>query len=150
MYNLDAHPWPKNMILIAGDSMINGINNTRMSTNFKSVRVRWFSGSAIDDMNFNLIPLLQKKITPLILYVGTNKFPNETSFQIYDKLLNLVNFIKENNPNYYLVLSSPIDRLDDGKAALTIKRLNSLLLDSSLNIVNNSNIGHLLSSMDCI
>ena len=58
MYNLDAHPWPKNMILIAGDSMINGINNTRMSTNFKSVRVRWFSGSAIDDMNFNLIPLL--------------------------------------------------------------------------------------------
>ena len=39
-------------------------------------------------------------------------------------------------------MSSPIDRLDDGKAALTIKRLNSLLSESSLDIIDNSNIGH--------
>ena len=25
VYNFDAHPWPKNTILIAGESMINGI-----------------------------------------------------------------------------------------------------------------------------
>ena len=41
-----------------------------------------------------------------------------------------------------MVLSSPIDRLDDGKAALTIKRLNSLLSESPLDIIDNSNIGH--------
>ena len=35
VYNFDAHPWPKNTILIAGDSMINGINEKRISTNFK-------------------------------------------------------------------------------------------------------------------
>ena len=40
------------------------------------------------------------------------------------------------------MLSSPIDRLDDGKTALTIKRLNSLLSESSLDIIDNSNIGH--------
>ena len=67
---------------------------------------------------------------------------NETSFQIYDKLLNLVHFVKENDSNCHVVLSSPIDRLDDRKAALTIKRLNSLLLESSLDIIDNSNIGH--------
>ena len=39
-------------------------------------------------------------------------------------------------------MSSPIDRLDDGKAALTIKRLNSLLSESSLDIIDNSNVGH--------
>ena len=38
-------------------------------------------------------------------------------------------------------LSSPIDRLDDGKAALTIKRLTSLLLESSRDIIDNSSIG---------
>ena len=38
-------------------------------------------------------------------------------------------------------MSSPIDRLDDGKAALT-KRLNSLLSESSIDIIDNSNIGH--------
>ena len=26
LHNFDAHPWPKNTILIAGDSIINGIN----------------------------------------------------------------------------------------------------------------------------
>ena len=58
--------------------------------------------------------------------MGTNNSSNEISFQIYDKLLNLVHLIKENNPNCH-VMSSPIDRLHDGKAALTVKRLNSLL-----------------------
>ena len=43
---------------------------------------------------------------------------------------------------YHVVLSSPIDRLDNGKAALTIKRLNSLLSESSLDIIDNSNFGH--------
>ena len=61
------------------------------------------------------------------MHVGTNKLPNKISFQIYNKLLNLVHFIKENNQN---LLSSQIDRLDDGKVPLNIKRLNSLLLDS--------------------
>ena len=92
VYNSDAHPWPKNTILIARDSMINGINKKRISTNFKSVKVRCFSGATIDDMYFNLIPLLRKKPAALVLHVGTNNSSNETSFQIYDKLLNLVHF----------------------------------------------------------
>ena len=40
IYKFDAHLWPKNTVLIAGDSMINGINEKRISTNFKSVKVR--------------------------------------------------------------------------------------------------------------
>ena len=141
VYNFDAHLWPKNTILIAGDSMINGINEKCISANLKSVKVRCFSRATIDDMYFNLIPLLRKK-TPLVLHVGTNNSLNKISFQIYDKLLNLVHFIKENKPNCHFVLSSKMDRLDDGKVALTIKRLNSLLSESSLDIIDNSNIGH--------
>ena len=45
-------------------------------------------------------------------------------------------------PNCHVVLSSPINGLDDGKASLTIKRLYSLLSESSLNIIDNSTIGH--------
>ena len=69
VYNFDAHPWPKNPILIAGDTMINGINEERISTSFKSVKVKCFSGAAINDMYFNLIPLLRKKLAPLVLHV---------------------------------------------------------------------------------
>ena len=50
--------------------------------------------------------------------------------------------VKENNPNCHVVLSSSIDRLDNAKADLTTKRLNGLFLNSSLNIINNSSIGH--------
>ena len=98
VYHFDAHPWSKNTILIARDSMVNGINEKRISTNFKSVKVRCFSGVTIDDIYFNLIRLLRKKPATLALHVGINNSSNET-FQIYDKLLNLVHFIKENNPN---------------------------------------------------
>ena len=99
IYNCDAHAPLKNTVLIAGDSMINGINEKRFSTNIKSVKVRYFSGATIDDMYFSLILLLREKLTALVLHVGTDNSTNETSFQIYDILPNLVHFIKENNPN---------------------------------------------------
>ena len=79
--------------------------------------------------------------------MGTSNSSNETLFQIYDKLLNLVPFVKENNPNCHVVLPSPIDRLDDEKAAFT-KRLNqnpqlTLLIIAILDIV-------FLVCMECI
>ena len=43
--NCVARPCPKNTILIAGVSMINGINEKYFSTNFKSVKVTCFSGA---------------------------------------------------------------------------------------------------------
>ena len=142
VYNFDAHAWPKNTILLAENSMINGINEKRICTNSKSVKVRCFSGGTTDDMYFNLILLLRKKTATLVLHVGNNNSSNETSFQIYDKLLNLVHFVKENNPNCHVVLSSPINGLGEGRAALTIKRLNCFLSESSLGIIDNGNIGH--------
>ena len=57
--------------------------------------------------------------------MGTNNLSNETSLQIYDKLLNLVHFVKENNPNFHVALTSPIDRLDNG-----IDRLDDGILTS--------------------
>ena len=63
--------------------MINEINEKRISTNFKSVKVRCFSGATIDDMYFNLILLLRKKPATLVLHVGKENSSNETSFQIY-------------------------------------------------------------------
>ena len=68
------------MILIAEDSMINGINDKRISKNHKLVKVRCFSGATIDDMSFNLIPLLRRKTAASVLHMGTNNLPNEISF----------------------------------------------------------------------
>ena len=94
IYNCDAHPWPKNTILIAGNSMINSSNERRFSTSFKSSKVGCFSGVLIDDIYLNFIRLLRKKTTTLFLHMGTNNSPIENLFQIDDKLINLVHFVK--------------------------------------------------------
>ena len=73
-YNLYAYHWPKNTILITGDSTINGINEKCISTNFKSVKVRYFSGATIDAMCFNLIPLLKKKTSRFSFIFGYQQF----------------------------------------------------------------------------
>ena len=75
--------------------MINGIKEKRIFTNIKSVKVRCFRGATIDDMHFNPITLLRKKTATFVLHVGTNNSSNETSFQVYDKLLNLVHLLKK-------------------------------------------------------
>ena len=94
VYNFDARSQPKKTILIAGNCMINGINEKRISTNFASVKVRCFSGPMIDYMYFNILPLLRKKSTTLVSHVRINNSSNETSFQIYDELLNVVTLLK--------------------------------------------------------
>ena len=74
IYNFDVHPWPKNTILIAEDSMINGINEKRISTNFKSVEIRCLNRATIDDMYFNLIPMLGEKTSRFSLTCGYQQF----------------------------------------------------------------------------
>ena len=100
--------------------MINGINKKCFSKTFKTVKVSCFSGSKIDYIYLNLIPLLRKNSATLVLHVGTNNLPNEIPFQIHDKLLDVVHTIKK-TPNCHVVSSSLINRLDDGKGAVTIR-----------------------------
>ena len=56
--------------------MIHGTNEKRIYTNFKSVKVRCFSGATTDDMFFNIILLLRKKPTTLVLRVGKYNLSN--------------------------------------------------------------------------
>ena len=110
IYDSVARLWSKNMILIVKNSIINDNNRKHFSTNFKSVRIKCFSRTAIDYIYFNLIPLPRIKAAPSILHMDTNNSPNET-FLICNKVPNFDTFIKENALNCHFRLSSPIDRL---------------------------------------
>ena len=57
--------------------MVEGINQKRISANFKSIKVRCFNRATIDDMYFHLIPLLSKKTPALVLHVGTKNSSNQ-------------------------------------------------------------------------
>ena len=45
----EVHKWPKNTILIVGDSIINGIEESRIKKTFP-VKVRSYQGAKISDM----------------------------------------------------------------------------------------------------
>ena len=52
-----SHKWKRGTVLIASDTMINNINERRLSKN-RNVKVRCFPGSSIHDMYSYLTPLL--------------------------------------------------------------------------------------------
>ena len=59
-----------NTTLIAGDSMLHGIDETRSKKTV--VKICCFPGAKIDNMDHYLQPLLKKRPKVIILHVGTN------------------------------------------------------------------------------
>ena len=85
----DSKMWPPHTILIASDSMLQNVDETRLCKNKYNVKVRAFRGSVIHDMYDYLTPLLRKKPEYVILHVSTNDCVNLSSKKVMQDLLNL-------------------------------------------------------------
>ena len=128
--------WRKGTTLIAGDSLLFGIDEKRL----RNTKVRIFPGSSIEDAYFHLYPLLRKCPTNILLLFGTNNAREDTSFQIREKLMKLKAYISSILPNCTIYLSTLITRLDDAKAQVTVQRVNDLLKKMDIPLINNDNI----------
>ena len=106
----------------------------------RNVKVRHFPGSPVDDMNHQIVPVLRKKPSHLIIHVGTNDASQSTSREILNKLLNLKSIAKDINPGCDVWLSTPTMRTDRRKEALTVSHLTNHLLQLKINIVDKRNI----------
>ena len=132
--------YPRNTIVIAGGSIINGVFEDRLRRRNHVVKVRNFPGVNVEDMRHNLIPLIRKKPSHLIIHAGTNDAKNFTSREILDQLLNLKKFVSEQVPDCKVIISTPTVRSDDGKAGLTVSQLTNHLRQLKTDIVDNTNI----------
>ena len=63
--------WKKGTVLITGDSMLNGIDESKLQMKC-DVKVRPFSGAITEDMHSYLKALLKKGPTTVFLHIGTN------------------------------------------------------------------------------
>ena len=72
-------------------------------------------------------PILKQKPDYVVLHVGTNDAKDMSSRIILDKLLQLKTAVLDSNENCKVILLQPMTRVDDGKACLTISKLNHLL-----------------------
>ena len=121
--------------------MFNGVHENRLSTNRKDVIVRCFPGAKIGDIRNRLKPLLDDlKPETIILHLGTNNAPLMTSNGIVDELLKLKSDILKIRASCKVIFSTPTIRTDDGKASLTIFRVNKHLGELKVDTIDNTNI----------
>ena len=79
---------PRNTIVIAEDSIINGVFEERLRRKNHVVKVQNFRGANVEDVWHNLILIISKKPSHLIIHAGTNDAKRFTSRQILGQLLN--------------------------------------------------------------
>ena len=90
----DAEEWKPETSLIAGDSMIAGLKEGKLSRNRK-VKVGFFPGAKMTDFYYYLVPLLKKKPDNIILHFGTNDAPHKNEDELYKELKSIKDFIKK-------------------------------------------------------
>ena len=90
---VNKKPWPKGTYLIIGDSLLSGVEESRLG---KEIKIRCHPGACLFDMYSYVVPLLEKKPGGIILTVGTNDSVNKCSPQILNELLELKSWIIEN------------------------------------------------------
>ena len=92
--------------------MINGVEEKRLSKKNSNLKVRYFNGTLVEAMFYNLVPFMRKKPYVLILHVGTNNAVSDSSKVIPKKIKSLILCIKTNNPERRIIIYQLIQRTD--------------------------------------
>ena len=98
--------YPRNTVVIAGDSLINGVFEDRLRRKNHVVKVRNFPGANVKDMRHNLMPIIRKTPSHLIIHAGTNDAKRFTSREILNQLLNLKKIVNEQVPDCKVIIST--------------------------------------------
>ena len=138
----NAHCWKERTTLIAGDSMLNGLDERRLS-NKGNVKVRAFPGCTIADLREHYIqPLLKKRPSSVIIHAGTNDASQEgaNADEILHALLDLKAEVEKNIEGCKVILSLPTQRVDRPSANKIIQTVNRKMQALGINTINNNNI----------
>ena len=73
-------------MLIVGDSMVNGIEEIKLSKS-RYIRVQQIPGGKVEDIQQNLKDLLRENQKTVMIHAGTNNVTTDTPQMIVDKLI---------------------------------------------------------------
>ena len=130
LQNKEGGVWPRNTILITGDSMLSNINERTLSRKYKT-KIRSFPGATVSDMFDYTKPLLKKRPEKIILVIGANDIEHKMYQEIIAEIKSLVAFIQERLPGCHVVISEVFKRADK-------KNLNSKIanFNKALKVIN--------------
>ena len=126
-------------VLVLGDSMVNGLEESKLSKT-RHIRVQPILGGKAEDIQQNLKDLLHEDLEVVIIHVGTNNVTTDTAQMIVDKLITLKRNIEGSLPKCRVITSKLIVRTDNTKANTTIRNKNRLIKELQIQTVDNSNI----------
>ena len=78
----------KKSILILGDSMINGIEESKLSKS-RHIRVQPISGAKVDDIRENLDIVINDDLETVVLQIGTNDSTTNSAQDIFNNIMSL-------------------------------------------------------------
>ena len=135
------HTWKKGTVLITGDSMLNGIEESKLQMKC-DVKLRAFSGATTEDMHSYLKPLLKKEPSTVILHIGTNDATENgiDSDQLVKRILDLKDEIEKMVHGCKVIISLPIRRNDNLKANKILSDVREKIISLKLDTINNTNI----------
>ena len=103
------------------------------------IDIKCWGGCKINDMYEHLDSTLTKgKYDYLLLHVGTSDSVFRDSESMLIDIIKLKQYIESSGTK--VIISNIIDRSDNGKASITIKRFNEKLSKLKIPIMDNSNI----------
>ena len=114
---------PRDTTIIVGVSIIIGVLEEGLCGGDCNVKVRNFPVATVDYFNHHIIPLIQKKCSPIIVHAETNNTYHSASREILNKLLNIKTLMQEKLPDCKVAVSTTTLRSDIGKATLTVNQL---------------------------
>ena len=131
--------WPKNTVLIAGDSMLSNIHENTLSQRYHT-KVRCFKGSTIADLHDYLKPLIKKKPAKIILMVGTNDLVNLSAAEMTKSIKSFCDWILASIPDCNIIVSEIVRREDKKFLNGKVSEFNRALKMMNMDILRQQNI----------
>ena len=88
----------KKSVLVVGDSLLNGIEESKLSKD-RHIRVQPISGAKINDISNNLDELIHNDLKKIILHISANNTVEDTPADIYNDLISLKTKIEDKIPS---------------------------------------------------
>ena len=126
-------------MLIVGDSMVNGVEESKLSKTHH-IRVQPIPGGKAEDIQQNLKDVLHEDLETLIFHAGTNNATTNTPQMIVDKLITLKRNIEGSLLKGRVIVSKFILRTDNTKTNTTIQNMNRMIKELQIQTVDNSKI----------
>ena len=86
---------------------MSGIREKLLKTDKQNIKVRFFRGGTIEDMEDDIKSTLKREPDDIILHVGTSNVTNLTARDILDKLLRLKSTILDSRKPCKVIISQP-------------------------------------------